>query len=29
VALGTGTQVDTIGLLGALKVEGVEVKPER
>jgi transglutaminase-like putative cysteine protease len=29
VALGTGTQVDTIGLLGALKVESVEVKPER
>lgn len=29
VALGTGTQVDTIGLLGALKVMGVEVKPER
>ena len=27
VALGTGTQVDTIGLLGALKVESVEVKP--
>jgi len=29
LALGTGTQVDTVGLLGALKVEGVEVKPER
>jgi transglutaminase-like putative cysteine protease len=29
VALGTGTQVDTIGLLGALRVESVEVKPER
>lgn len=26
VALGGGTQVDTVGLLGALKVEGVEVK---
>jgi transglutaminase-like putative cysteine protease len=29
VALGTGTQVDTIGLLGALRVESVEVRPER
>lgn len=29
VALGIGTQVDTIGLLGALKVESVEVRPER
>ena len=29
VALGTGMQVDTIGLLGALRVEGVEVRPER
>jgi len=27
LALGTGTQVDTVGLLGALVVEGVEVKP--
>jgi hypothetical protein len=29
LALGTGSQVDTIGLLGALKVESVEVRPER
>lgn len=29
LALGLGTQVDTVGLLGALKVEGVDVKPER
>jgi hypothetical protein len=29
IALGSGTQVDTIGLLGALRVEGVEVKHER
>jgi len=29
IALGLGTQVDTVGLLGALKVEGVDVKPER
>ena len=29
VALGTGAQVDAIGLLGALRVESVEVKPER
>lgn len=29
LALGLGTQVDTIGLLGALKVEAVDVKPER
>ena len=29
VALGAGAQVDTIGLLGALRVEGVEVKPAR
>ena len=29
VALGTGTQVDTIGLLGALRVESVEVRPGR
>ena len=27
VALGVGTQVDTVGLLGALKVLAVEVKP--
>jgi transglutaminase-like putative cysteine protease len=27
VALGEGTRVDTVGLLGALKVLGVEVKP--
>jgi hypothetical protein len=26
VALGTGTQVDTVGLLGTLQVVGVEVK---
>jgi transglutaminase-like putative cysteine protease len=26
IALGTGTQVDTVGLLGALKVVGVELK---
>jgi len=29
VALGVGTQVDTVGLLGALKVLGVEVKAGR
>lgn len=29
LALGIGTQVDTVGLLGALKVEAVDVKPER
>jgi len=29
LALGLGTQVDTVGLLGALKVEAVDVKPER
>ncbi len=29
VALGVGTQVDTVGLLGALQVLGVEVKPPR
>ncbi|HUL59392.1 MAG TPA: transglutaminase family protein [Anaeromyxobacteraceae bacterium] len=27
VALGTGAQVDTVGLLGALRVVGVDVKP--
>jgi hypothetical protein len=29
VALGIGTQVDTVGLLGALKVEAVDVKQEK
>ena len=29
IALGLGTQVDTVGLLGALKVEGVDVKQDR
>jgi len=29
IALGSGSQEDSVGLLGALKVEGVEVKPER
>jgi hypothetical protein len=29
VALGSGSQVDTVGLLGALKVAAVEVKAER
>lgn len=29
LALGAGTQVDTIGLLGSLKVTGVEVKPAK
>ena len=29
LALGSGPQVDTVGLLGALKVEGVEVKKEK
>ena len=29
VALGTGTQADTVGLLGALKVESVDVKQQR
>jgi hypothetical protein len=29
LALGLGTQVDTVGLLGALKVVAVDVKPER
>jgi transglutaminase-like putative cysteine protease len=29
IALGSGTQEDAVGLLGALKVEAVEVKPER
>jgi len=29
VALGSGTQVDAIGLLGALKVTGVEAKPAK
>ncbi len=29
VALGAGSQVDTVGLLGALKVVGVETKPGR
>ncbi len=29
LALGLGTQVDTVGLLGALKVEAVDVKQER
>jgi hypothetical protein len=29
VALGSGSQVDTVGLLGALKVEAVELKQER
>jgi transglutaminase-like putative cysteine protease len=27
IALGSGTRVDAVGLLGSLKVEGVEVKP--
>jgi hypothetical protein len=29
LALGTGSQVDTVGLLGALQVDAAEVKPER